>query len=88
MPDGYVLDVWMLISNILDCVPQSVRETLLVGFKIGPASVELMLTLSVLISLVNVQNVVNLLREPTRDCQLSSIIRFVTNFHKPRCKYK
>ena len=56
MPNGYVLDVWVLISNILDCMLQSVWETLLIGFEIGPASVELMFALSVLLCLAKIQD--------------------------------
>ena len=51
MPDSYMLDVWMLISNILDCVLQTVWKPLLVGFEIGPASVELMFATGVLLVL-------------------------------------
>lgn len=48
MPDGYVLDVWVLISNILDCMLQSVWETLLISFEIGPTSIELVFAIGVL----------------------------------------
>ena len=41
MPDGYMLDVWVVVSDLLDCMLQSMRKSLLVGFKIGPASIEL-----------------------------------------------
>ena len=48
MPDGYVLDVWVLISNILDCMLQSVWETLFIGFEIRPTSIELVFAIGVL----------------------------------------
>ena len=48
MPDGYMLNIWMLISDFSDCMLQSVRETLLVSFEIGPASIELVFTMGVL----------------------------------------
>lgn len=54
MPDGYMLDVRVLISNTLDCMLQSVRETLLISFEIGPASIELVFAMGVLSCLVNV----------------------------------
>lgn len=49
MPDGYMLNIWMLISNLFYRVLQTVRKSLLVSFEIGPASVELVLTLGVLL---------------------------------------
>lgn len=52
MPDGYMLNIWMLITNVLDCMLESVRETLLIGFEVGPASVELVFAMSVLVWLV------------------------------------
>lgn len=55
MPDGYMLDIWVLISDLLDCMLQTVRESLLVGFEIGPASIELMFAMSVLLCLVKGQ---------------------------------
>ena len=55
MPDGYVLDVWVLISNIFDCVLQPVREPFFVGFKIGPASTELVFAVVVLFWSVKAQ---------------------------------
>ena len=48
MPDGYMLNIWMLISDFSDCMLESVRETLLIGFEIGPASIELVFTMGVL----------------------------------------
>lgn len=61
MPDGYMLDVWVLISNFLDCMLQSMRETLLISFEIGPASVELVFAMAVLLCLVKVQDSLHLL---------------------------
>ena len=52
MPDGYMLDVWVVVSNFVDCMLQSMRESLLVGFKIGPASIELVSAMIVLLRLV------------------------------------
>ena len=52
MPDGYMLDVWMVVPNFLDCMLQSMRKSLLVGFKIGPASTELVSAMIVLLHLV------------------------------------
>ena len=54
MPDGYMLDIWVLISNIFDCILQSVREPLLVGFEIGPASTELVFAMVILLCLAKV----------------------------------
>ena len=54
MPDGYMLDVYVLISNFLDCVLQSVRKPILVGLKIGPAPIELVFSIFVLLFLVNI----------------------------------
>ena len=48
MPDGYMLNIWVLVSNLCDCMLQSVRETLLIGFEISPASTELVFTMGVL----------------------------------------
>ena len=52
MPNGYVLDVWVVVPNPLDCMLQSMRESLLVGFEIGPASIELVSASIVLLRLV------------------------------------
>ena len=49
MPDGYMLDVWVVVSNFLDGMLQSMRESLLVGFEIGPASIELVSAMIVLL---------------------------------------
>ena len=54
MPHGYMLDVYVLISNFLDCVLQSVRKPILVGLKIGPAPIELVFSIVVLLFLVNI----------------------------------
>lgn len=54
MPDGYMLDVHVLISNFLDCVLQSVRKTILVGLKIGPAPIELVFSIVILLCLVKI----------------------------------
>lgn len=54
MPDGYMLDVWVLISNLLDRMLQSVREPFLVGFEISPASIKLVFVIVVLLYLVKV----------------------------------
>ena len=86
MPDSYMLDTWVLISNFLDCMLQPVGETLYIGVKIRPAAVELVFTIGILARLVKVQDSLHLLRKLTRDCQLSSMIRFVTNLCKPDCK--
>lgn len=48
MPDGYMLDIWVLISDLLYRVLQTMRESLLVGFKISPASIELVFPMGVL----------------------------------------
>ena len=50
MPDGYMLDVRVLVPDFLNCMLQSVRKSLLVGFKIGPAPIELVSTMIVLLS--------------------------------------
>ena len=55
MPDCYMLNVWVLISNLLYCMLQTVRKSFLISFEIGPASIELVLTLGVLLSLVKVR---------------------------------
>ena len=86
MPDGYMLDIWVLISNFLDCMLQPMRETLLVGFEIGPASVELVFAMGVLSCLAKVWIQLQYLHRPTRDCQLSSMIRFVTETYKSQYK--
>lgn len=86
MPNSYMLDVWVLISDVLDCMLQSVREALLVGFEIGPASVELVFAMGILICLVKLSDYPHFLQKPTRDCQLSSMIRFVTATYKPEYK--
>ena len=52
MPDGYVLDIWMVVSYFFDCMLQSMRKSLLIGFKICPASVELVSAIIVLLRLV------------------------------------
>ena len=52
MPDGYMLDVWVVAANFLDCMLQSMRESLLVGFKIGPTSIKLVPAMIVLLRLV------------------------------------
>lgn len=54
MPDGYMLDVWVLIPNLLDRMLQSVREPFLIGFEIGPASIKLVFLIVVLLYLVKV----------------------------------
>lgn len=82
MPDGYMLDVWVIFSNILDCMLQSMWEAFLICFEIGPASVELMFAMGVLVCLVKVKNNIHLTPKPTRDCQLSSMIKFVTETYK------
>lgn len=61
MPYGYVLDVRVLISNIFYCMLQSVRETLLIGFEIGPPSIELVFAMGILLYLVKVQDSLHLL---------------------------
>ena len=54
MPDGYMLDVYVFISNFLDCMLQSVRKTILVGLKIGPAPIELVFSIVILLCLVKI----------------------------------
>ena len=53
MPDGYVLDIRMLITNLLDRIFQSMWKSLLISFEIGPTSIKLMFAIVVLLSLVN-----------------------------------
>ena len=58
MPDSYMLNVRMRVSNVLDCIFQPMRETLLVGFEIGPSSIELVSTIIVLsCSVISLENV-------------------------------
>ena len=57
MPDGYVLNIWVLMSDFCNCMLQSVRETLLISFEIGPASIELVFTMAVLYCSVKVQDI-------------------------------
>ena len=47
MPDGYVLNVWMLVTNGRSSVLQSIGKALLVGFEFCPATLELRLALVV-----------------------------------------
>ena len=54
MPDGYMLDIWVLISDLLYCMLQTVWKSLLVGFEISPASIELVFAMGVLLCLVKV----------------------------------
>ena len=61
MPYGYVLDVPVLISNICYCMLQSVRKTLLIGFEIGPPSIELVFAMGILLYLVKAQDSLHLL---------------------------
>lgn len=56
MPDGYVLDIWVLISNFHDCMLQAMRKPLFVGVEVGPASIELVFAMGVLLLLVKVQD--------------------------------
>ena len=54
MPDGYMFNIWVLVSDIPYCMLQTVRESLLVGFEISPASIELVFAMGVLLCLVKV----------------------------------
>lgn len=54
MPDGYMLNVWVLISNLLDRMLQSVREPFLVGIEIGPSPIKLVFVIIILLYLVTV----------------------------------
>ena len=48
MPDGYMLNIWMLIPDFSDCMLQPVREALLICFEICPAAIELVFAMAVL----------------------------------------
>ncbi len=48
MPDSYMLDIWMLVSDIRDSVLQPLREAFFIRFESGPATLELRLAMRVL----------------------------------------
>ena len=41
MPNGYMMDIWVVVTNSSDRMLQSMRETLLVGFEVRPATLKL-----------------------------------------------
>lgn len=41
MPNGYMMDIWVVVTDSSDRMLQSMRETLLVGFEVRPATLKL-----------------------------------------------
>ena len=85
MPNSYVLKIGMFIPDFFDRVLQSIREAFLVRFKAGPTTLKLGLPIVVLRSVKWVHLI--LFAILTRDCQLSSMIKFVTT-HMSRANMK
>ena len=77
MPHGYMLDTWILVSNICDGVLQSMWKASFVGFKACPATFELCFTMCVL-EMISEDPITRTAAVLTSDCQLSSMIKFVT----------
>ena len=77
MPYSDMLDVGMLVSYICDGVLQPMRKAFFVGLEAGPSTLELGFAVRILI-FGQFDKGFDMHPKLTRDCQLSSIIRFAT----------
>lgn len=78
MPHCYVLNAFMPLANERYGMFQALRKPLLVGIEVHPPSFKLRATGIVLKQVIS-HAASNQASSLTRDCQLSSIIRFVTS---------
>lgn len=81
MPNRHMMDIRVVITNSRDRVFQPMREALLIGFEVRPATLELTSGAS-LLSIFSMRLTQMSMVERTIDCQLSSMIKFVTGPHK------